>query len=302
MAEWSVDASKFQKQLGELTATVALKVQREGPRIIGSATAAGDIYVLVRQAQRTCDLFFYLNADEHREGPYWRPVYTIAALSLIRNMIDSLYNITVMLENPRTKPGEFRKSGYRMTLEALEEDKLKFGNHPDPRFREWLKKREAALDFSMRVDGFSLAEVLGQSRWPTLGTYLRQKRGSSPTPHQAFLKSLTYGFWREYSEYSHGTFQGLLRTAMFYLESDMPHEERPGIEERSLGLIFGHMTRASAILLCILTELQAFFRFDGARINARLCEIWDALTPAPEVKDLYDSRYQLLMRNRGILP
>lgn len=35
MAEWSVDASKLQNQLGELTATIALKVQREGPRILG---------------------------------------------------------------------------------------------------------------------------------------------------------------------------------------------------------------------------------------------------------------------------
>ena len=69
MAEWSVDASKFQNQLGELTATIALKVQREGPQIIGSSMATADIYVLVRQAQRINDLFFYLNADEHSEGP-----------------------------------------------------------------------------------------------------------------------------------------------------------------------------------------------------------------------------------------
>ena len=81
----------------------------------------------------------------------------------------------------------------------------------------------------------------------------------------------------------------------------MPHEERPKIEEVSMGLIFGHMTRAAAILLCILTELQAFFRFDGARINARLHEVWNALLAAPEVKDLYDSRYAQLMKDKGIV-
>ena len=62
------------------------------------------------------------------------------------------------------------------------------------------------------------------------------------------------------------------------------------------------LTRASAILLCILTELQAFFRFDGARINERLHEVWNALMPAPEVKDLYDSRYAELMKRSGIEP
>jgi hypothetical protein len=73
---------------------------------------------------------------------------------------------------------------------------------------------------------------------------------------------------------------------MPYLEHDLPHEERPKLEEVSLKGIFHHITRASAVLLCILTELQAFFRFDGARINERLCDVWAALLPAPDVKDL----------------
>jgi len=302
MAEWTLDASTFQRQLGELTTTIALKVHREGIQVIHSRTAIEDIYVLVRQAQRTSALFFYLNADEHREGPHWDAIYTIVALPLIRSMIDCLYNITAMLEDPRSKPAEFRKSGYRMALEALEEDKLKYGTHPDPRWADWLAKRAESLDFTMRVDGFKLDEVMTEKRWPTLGTYLREKKNSALTPNQLFLRGLTYGYWREYSEYAHGTFQGLLRTAMFYLERDMPHEERPKIEEISMGIIFGHMTRACAILLCIVTELQAFFRFDGARIDSRLHEVWNALLPAPEVRDLYDSRYAQLMKNKGIVP
>jgi hypothetical protein len=301
MIRWSIDATKFQNQLGELTATIALKVHREGPRTIKNSPASLDIYVLVRQAQRTCDLFFYLNADEHRKGPYWRAIYTIVALPLIRSMIDCLYNITAMLDDPQNRPAEFRKSGYRMALEALEEDRLKYGSNPDTSWSDWLDKRARDLDFTMRSDGFTPSEVMSQSRWPTLGAYLREKKDASSTPHQLFLRNLTYGYWREYSEYSHGTFQGLLRIAMFYLERDMPHEDRPKIEEISMSVIFSHMTRACAILLCILTELQAFFHFEGARINARLHEIWNALLPAPEVKDLYDSRYGHLMKDQGII-
>jgi len=89
---------------------------------------------------------------------------------------------------------------------------------------------------------------------------------------------------------------------MPYLERDLPIEERPKLEERSLLLIFQHIGRAAAILLCILTELQAHFRFDGARINARLCEVWEVLTSAPEIKDLFDSRYSQLMKDKGISP
>ncbi len=93
-----------------------------------------------------------------------------------------------------------------------------------------------------------------------------------------------------------------MRTAMPFLEADVPHDERPKLEEMALRGIFRHMVRAAAILLCILTEIQAYFRFDGARINERLYEVWNALLPAPEVKDLFDSRYTQLMQEKGIQP
>src|SRR5579864_3901064 len=263
MEVWHIDATKFQTQLGELATTIAYKVQREGIQRIGSRTATEDIYVLLRQAQRTYDLFFYLNAEEHRKEPFWFAYYTFAALPAIRSMIDCLYNITVMLDDPSDKPAEFRKSGYKMALEAIEEDERKYANNPDPRWSEWFRQRRDALDLGMRRDGFKLDEVMAQKKWPTLGTYIRsKKKNATLTDHQLFLKNLTYGYWREYSEYSHGTFQGLMHTAMPYLERDLPIEERPKLEERSLLLIFDHMARAAAILLCILTELQGYFRFD----------------------------------------
>jgi hypothetical protein len=206
MREWQIDANRFQNQLDQLATTVAYKVQREGLKVIGSRTAIEDIYVLLRQAQRTYDLFFYLNAEETRKEPGWRAYYTFVALPLVRSMIDCLYNITSMLEDPRQKPAEFRRSGYRMALEALEEDEQKYDRNPDPSWTEWFRKRREYLELGMRRDGFRLDEVMGQNRWPTLGTYLRTKKNVPPTGHQLFLRSLTYGYWREYSEYSHGTF------------------------------------------------------------------------------------------------
>ena len=190
-----------------------------------------------------------------------------------------------------------------MALEALAEDERKYAKNPDPRWAEWFGKRRDSLELGIRRDGFKLDEVMAQRKWPTLGRYLQPKKKIVPlTDHQLFIKHLTYGYWREYSEYSHGTFQGLMRTAMPYLERDLPIEERPKLEEMSLLLIFDHMTRAAAILLCILTELQAYFKFDGARINERLLEVWNVLMTAPEVKDLFDSRYAHLMQDRGINP
>lgn len=63
-----------------------------------------------------------------------------------------------------------------------------------------------------------------------------------------------------------------------------------------------HLSRAAAILLCIVTELQAYFRFedDGARIDERICEMWRVLMPAFDVGELYHERYQKLMADTGI--
>jgi hypothetical protein len=44
----------------------------------------------------------------------------------------------------------------------------------------------------------------------------------------------------------------------------------------------------------------AYFLFDdnGARINPRIQDMWTALMPVLEVKELYDERYQQLMKDR----
>ena len=55
-------------------------------------------------------------------------------------------------------------------------------------------------------------------------------------------------------------------------------------------------------MLCIVTELQAYFHFDddGARINERIHAMWNALVPAFDAKEIFDERYAQLMKDKGI--
>jgi hypothetical protein len=74
----NVDAATFQKPLQELAEVLSQKVKREAPKRLAAAFVAFDLHVLIRQAQRTYDLMFYLNADERREKDcYWRPAYSV---------------------------------------------------------------------------------------------------------------------------------------------------------------------------------------------------------------------------------
>jgi hypothetical protein len=303
--EVRIDAKTFQEQLGRLSQTIALKVQREGPKILTKpGFVSADIFVMLKQAHHTCNLFFFLNADERRKGKgdgAWKVGYSIVALPLIRCMIDCLYNITVILENPGVKGYQFRESGFKRMSQALDADEKRYGG--DQTWDTYIAESRKRIDWMMRTSGITQSDVDGSRRWPTLGTYLKPSANVPLTRNQEFLTRLTYGFWQEYSGMAHATFQGLIPTAIFYTPEDIPHEQRADFDNIVVELaISQHTFRAAALLLCILTEIQARFRFDGARINQRLHEVWNALIPVPEIKELYVERYSKLMTEKGINP
>ena len=133
--EVHLDASTFQRPLEQLAEVLAQKVKREAPQLLSAPSfVAADLHVLIRQAKYTCNLLFYLNADERRETDcYWRNAYTIIALPLIRNMIDCLYNITAILQNPSVNGPWFRMSGYQKLLSVLEDSVARASSLPwDP--------------------------------------------------------------------------------------------------------------------------------------------------------------------------
>ena len=295
-----LDARTFQHQLDKLADTLCYKVHREGQKKLSQPPFTyADIYMLMRQAHRSYDLFIYMNSDEHRtKDPNWRIAYSIAILPVLRCMIDCLYNVTVILQSPGPKGYQFRESGYNKVLQSLDADERRYGG--DPRWdRHIAEKREFILR-DMQNNGITVVEVKEATTWPTLSTYLRVSKKNPDTPHKQFLRTLTFGFWQEYSGMAHATFQGLVETANFYVPKDLPHEDRPKIDFAGERMVFLSVSRAAAILLCLLTEVQAYFKFEGASINERLHEVWKALTVAFEIKELYRERYKKLMKAKGI--
>jgi hypothetical protein len=260
------------------------------------------MFKMIRQAMYTCNLLFYIHADERRENDCnWNPAYTFVVAPLIRSLIDCLYNITLILHNPAANGAAFCKSGFKKELIALQEDETRYGGRPD--WDASTAERRAEIDLALRQYGFTMAEVQAQESWPTLGQYLRSKGpGGLLSPHQVFLKTFTYGMWREYSAMAHGGFEGLLDSVSFYTRDAIPHELWPKMDDLHLRLMTMHMVRAATIMLCIVTEAQAYFSFTDANINARIHRVWNALTPIFEAKELYDERYAKLMADKAIRP
>jgi len=302
-----VDASSFQHDLAWLAQTIVEKVFREGVSQNGwPPFVSEDIATMLRYARSVYNLMFYLNADERRrDDPDWTIQYGVSAISLVRSLIDCLYNVTAIFQNPAEKGAEYRRSGLRRILNDLEDDRKAYVGQPE--WEEWIDKRKAAVQLLIRMSGFAVDDVMKQPYWQTLGTYLNAKQpGGVLSDHQRFLGTFTHLEWRQYSALSHGAFEafagqiGSLPVGAYYMTDFFPHEMRPKIDETFELFLSTHIGRAATVLLSILTEIQAYCKFEGANINQRLLKVWAALMPLFEAKEVYDLRYAQLMKDSGI--
>lgn len=304
-----VDARTFQEPLGRLAATMVEMVFREGYKHIAGPPYAGeDIAAMLRYAASIYNLLNYLNAEVRRkEDCDWYPRYGVTGMSLVRSLIDCLYNITAILNDPAVKAPSYRKSGIKQILNELDQEAAEHTGQPE--WETYIEQRRNGLALYMRMSGFTLAEVVAEKGWPTLGKYIRPRRPTDPlTEHQKFLKTFTLLEWGQYSALSHAACEafignlGSIPIGAYYMNDFLPHDERAKLDDNLDLFLSTHLGRSATVLLCLLTEIQAHCRFDGANINARICSVWGALRKFPVAQEFYEGRYFKLLQERGILP
>ena len=292
-----VDAGKFATQLAQLAETIVFSLEREGLSKVPNSTVSLDSATIIRQILHTYRLFLYLNADERRNNdPHYQQSYSSVILPLVRTMIDGFYNCTAMLDDlSRTKI--FRISGLYRLREAIRDDEARYRS--DPAWKESLASRREFLEDYMRVEQLTDADLDDRkNKWPLLQQYLNT---GPDTPHKQLLRTFTLSFWKEYSSISHAGYDGLINIFPFIAKDKVPVEERSRILAVGDRLNTMHIGRAAAVLLCLLTEIQHFYKFEGsARIDERLGEIWAAMLPLYEANELYRSRYHSLLKKPSL--
>ena len=293
-----IDASKFSNQLSELATTLTYKVEREAPQISAHSSIPLDTSIILRQLTQTYNLLRFVNADETRfANSAYRPSYSFVVLPLVRTMIDGFYNCTAMLDDP-SRSRVFRISGYYRMRESLEADEARYSH--DALWKQYLTELRQSFDRGMRAEELSDTDLNERAnRWPLLAEYLRI---DPDTPHKQMLRKLTLGFWKEYSSISHASYDGLVSLFPFIAADRVPDENRAGLDDATDRHITMHFGRAAGVLLCLLTEIQHFYKFSGAKIDNRLSQIWAAMIPILEVRELYDCRYSSLLREPVVMP
>ncbi len=287
-----IDASKFTVELSALAVALTNKVEREGPETIANVPVPLDIGIILRQLTHSYNLLRFINSDEMRfENLAYRQVYSFVALPIVRTLIDGFYNCTAMLDDP-SRSRAFRVSGYYRMREALKGDEDRYSR--DPAWEQYLFEARRNLENGMRADGISDSDMDNKAnRWPLLGEYIRLK---PDTPHKELLRRVSLGLWQEYSSISHTSFDGLVSLYPFIAGDRIPRDKREDLDDAAERYIAMHIGRASGLLLALLTEIQHFYKFDGAEIDERLGKIWAAVMPILEVRELYHYRYKGLLR------
>jgi hypothetical protein len=105
-----VNAKDFQEDLAWLAEAMVNQVYTEGVQRGGwSQFVSQDICVMLKYSLSIYRLLFYLNADVRRAEPEWRTDYGVTAMSLVRSLIDCLYNVTALLQNPAEAGPAYRR-------------------------------------------------------------------------------------------------------------------------------------------------------------------------------------------------
>jgi hypothetical protein len=286
-----LDASKFANQLSDLAITFINKVEREGDQVIRHSTVSTDTGVILRQLTETYNLIRFINADDVRDNSFgYKLSFSFVILPLVRTMIDGLYNCTALLDD-HSRARQFRISGYFRLRESLRAEEDRYTGQEI--WQEYLTLLRQSLIIGMLEDDITDADLDNKkNKWPLLADYLAKE---PDTPHKQILRKMTLGFWKEYSSISHASYDGLTNIFPFIARDKVVHEKRVALDEAAERHIATHIGRAAGVLLCLLTEIQCFYHFEGANIVPRLDELWSAMLLLREVRELYEFRYKNLL-------
>ena len=186
-----VNAKSFQQPLAELAETMVQKMLREGSGRLGSPDyVGGDVAMMLRHALSIYNFLFYLNADERRKKDcYWRVTYGVITMPLVRTLIDCLYNIVAILEDPVNKGEHYRKAGLTKLRNDLSEVEQQYSGQTN--WQNYINERRSHVDSVERNCNFNSGA--STPPWPTLGQYLRQGGAAGLTDRQKLLMRLSPG-------------------------------------------------------------------------------------------------------------
>ncbi len=269
-----IDFKLVNDPLEEVIREVSSRLEKEGPKlnyfyfvIKGLLDSAFQTYKAIRK----------LVVDD--------PKYPAQAHILGRSLIDTLFTVVMLIEDPKVYSRQYEAAGYRAIYEEYDREQARYGH--DSEWKQYLDDKQKLLDALATRLNLSQTEKANPIKhlnyWPIPSRMLKSKSLSSD--RQDFLEEVYDWQYRGRSGWSHQGWTGMA-ISMF---ADAPEDHwEPGKFESDavyIGLLF---------LLMILSEIDVVRNYG---YNQKLKYVWTILKMYyEEADDYYKLRYDALLK------
>lgn len=282
MSELTFDRMK--EPVEELLVATKNKLEREWPRkyAVGFELLRDFVLGTVVVVTNNFKAATYLLANQP-EDPRRRSEFVLAAPPLVRTMLDSVFSVVFMLEDPASRSTWYGKSMWKELLEWCKRWEPIYGTDPD--WKEPFELAKEKMDFLARELGLDAADMADPRRikyWPNPGGMKREAAGSN----KELLTFLDDVFYGDLSALTHLSLDGLARQVRILME---PGEAE---RERQLSAVRSALAwRVIAFALALVSEIEIDMSLG---LYPRLHEQWIRLREAGlATRELYDKQYSV---------
>lgn len=214
------------------------------------------------------------------------PKYPAQAHFLSRTLIDTLFTIIMLGENPVEHSREYELAGYRGMWEEYNRELEKYRNNQD--WKKYLEEKKKCIESAAENFGVSDEEKENPNKikfWPIPSTMLKSKVFCKD--NQKFLEDVYYWRYGQSSEWSHLKWTGM---ALGVFSTDPECHWIPGKFESDA------VYTSILFLLMIISEIEILCTYG---LVQKLRYIWGILYHCfSESAEYYGLRYEKLLNDR----
>ena len=279
--------SEIRDKVDDLLVAMANLIDREWPAKYAETTSLKIILLsMVKITENTYRSIRYLCADRPADVNR-RMEFAVSVPPLARSILDSIFTIVFIMDDPSNRLEWYYKSGWREAKEEYERHQQAYGSDPD--WEVDLASRKAFVDTMQREWNITNIEATDPKKikwWPNPGGMIRDS--STSEDRRDYLRYLNDWFYRTLSADSHLSWPGLARRASHFLDKN--EKERINRIQKYKSDCF---VTTMVLVLALLSEIEYEFKFGR---TGRLKEVWKTLGDSfLESKELYDIRYANLL-------
>jgi len=278
-----IDFSVFTKPLDETVEAVRNQLEREWPRSLRAHKGTQMVVrLLLAVSVNTYKTMRYFCADVPPD-PARKQEYALSAPPLARTILDALFTLVFLAQDPEARTSWFLRSGWREMNEKLE--RMRREHAADPSWTEYLADFERVIHDDQQLWAISDVEAATPGSidyWPIPSQILREVQG---TATGCYLQYLSDWFYRDLSQDSHLSWPGLFRRGGWFLFS-RPDAKQQFVLRKAKS---DSLSTAVTLLIAIASEIELLCRFG---LGTRLRYLWGLFAPiAGDARAIYEMRF-----------